>query len=99
MIHESQLTNEVLAFIATYGFVAVFVYMVLETSMLLHFVPSEVVLPVVISLLVSDILTFFIFITIATAGAVVGSLVAYYLIGRNTERALRVYGGYISRSI
>ncbi|MDS0282707.1 DedA family protein [Haloarcula onubensis] len=69
--------------------------MVLETSLLLHFVPSEVVLPVAAALLVVGPLSFAAFVLVATAGATVGSLVAYVLFGRNGARVLDRYGRYV----
>ena len=95
IFHEGYLADAVLAFVSTYGFIAVFIYIFLETSLLLHFVPSEVILPVAIALLVTGPVTFVIFVGVTTSGAVIGCLVAYYLFGRNAERALRGYGGYV----
>lgn len=89
-------TEAVIAFIRTYGFLAVFVYMLLETSLLLHFVPSEVVLPVAVAVLVTGPVTFAVFVGVATAGAVVGSVIAYVLFGRNAEHVLRRYGRFVA---
>jgi len=86
------LVQAVLQFVAVYGYVAVFVYMVLETAFLLHFVPSEVVVPVAASQLVHDPVSFALFIAVTTAGAAIGSLLAYVLFGRYGERVLERYG-------
>ncbi len=38
--------QSVIHFIRAYGYVALFVLLALETAMILHFVPSEVIVPV-----------------------------------------------------
>lgn len=86
------LVQAVLGFVARYGYVAVFVYMVLETAFILHFAPSEVVVPFAASLLVHDPVSFALFVVVSTGGATVGSLLAYVLFGRYGERALERYG-------
>lgn len=90
-----DLVSFVLEFVHQYGFVAVFVYMVLETSFLLHFVPSEVVLPFAASQLVHDPASFVLFVADATVGATVGSLLAYFLFGRNGRTVLERYGSVV----
>ncbi|MFB6073419.1 MAG: DedA family protein [Haloarculaceae archaeon] len=85
----------VLHLIRAYGLVAVFAYMLLETSLLLHFVPSEVVVPFAAALLVRGPLTFLAFVVVATAGATVGSVVAYRVFGENSTRLLERYGRYV----
>jgi len=82
--------------IRQYGFLAVFVYMTLETAFLLHFAPSEVVVPFAASQLVHGPASFGLFVLDATAGATVGSLVAYFLLGINGERVLARYGRYVN---
>ena len=94
-LSDPGLQRAVVAFITTYGMVAVFCYMVLETSLLLHFVPSEVVLPAAAAILVVDPLSFAVFVVVATAGATVGSLLAYTLFGRNGAVVLDRYGRYV----
>jgi membrane protein DedA with SNARE-associated domain len=69
-------------------FVAVFLSMILETAFFLHFAPSEVVVPVAASQLVDDPLSFGLFVAVTTAGATVGSFLAYVLFGRYGERVL-----------
>ncbi|MFA9517004.1 DedA family protein [Halopenitus sp. H-Gu1] len=89
------LVQAVLAFINQYGYLAVFVYMVLETAFILHFAPSEAIVPFAASQLVHDPVSFVLFVIDATAGATVGSLVAYVLFGRYGERLLERYGHLI----
>lgn len=89
------LLDEVIGFIARYGWVAVFVYMVLETAFILHFAPSEIVIPVAASQLVTDQASFALFLAITTAGATIGALLAYYVFGRYGERALERFGRYL----
>lgn len=90
-----SLRRTVLVFVETYGLVAVFVYMLLETSLALHFVPSEVVVPFAAALLVTGPPSFVAFVLVATAGATVGSVVAYYVFGVNGARALERYGRWV----
>ena len=89
------LLDEVLSFVAQYGWFAVFVYMVLETSFILHFAPSEIVIPVAASQLVTDRASFALFLLNTTAGATLGALLAYYVFGRYGEKALERFGRYL----
>jgi membrane protein DedA with SNARE-associated domain len=81
-------THAVLSFVSDYGYLAVFVYMVLETAFILHFAPSELVVPFAATQLVHDPLSFGFFVLDATVGATVGSVLAYYLLGKNSEYVL-----------
>lgn len=89
------LLESVLAFIDRYGFLAVFVYMVLETAFILHFAPSEIVIPFAASHLVTDRATFTLFLVDTTIGATLGAVLAYYVFGIYGERALERWGRYI----
>jgi len=89
------LLHAVLGFVDRYGYVAVFVYMALETSFILHFVPSEVVVPFAASQLVHGPASFVLFVLDATAGSTVGSLVAYWLFGGYGRDLLDRYGHLI----
>lgn len=89
------LLEEVLAFVARYGWAAVFVYMVLETAFILHFAPSEIVIPFAASQLVTDRASFGLFLVVTTVGATLGALLAYWLFGINGERALERWGRYV----
>ena len=89
------LTQTFLDFMAQYGYLAVFVFMFLETSMMFPFAPSEVVVPFAAGVLVHDPVTVVAFSLAAAAGATVGSLFAYYLFGILGERALDRYGRYV----
>lgn len=89
------LLDSVLAFIDKYGFLAVFVYMVLETAFILHFAPSEIVIPVAASQLVTNRATFALFVVDTTLGATLGAMLAYYCFGIYGERALERYGRYL----
>jgi len=92
------LVRSVLDFVGQYGYLAVFVYMVLETGYVLHFVPSEVVVPLAASQLVHDGPSFVLFVLDATAGATVGSLLAYGLFGRYGRGLLSRYGHVVHLS-
>lgn len=89
------LTQAFLDFMAQYGYLAVFVFMFLETSMVFPFAPSEVVVPFAAGVLVHDPVTVVTFSLAAAAGATIGSLFAYYLFGTVGERALDRYGRYV----
>lgn len=77
--------------VARYGYLALFVFMFLETSMLFPLLPSEVTVPFAAAVLVSDPLSFGLFVLAATAGATLGSVVAYYLFAATGDRALDRY--------
>jgi len=85
----------VLDLVTRFGWVAIFLYMILETSFLLHFVPSEVVVPFAATELVHDPVTFVLFVGETTAGATIGSLVAYGVFGREGRAILERYGHLI----
>jgi membrane protein DedA with SNARE-associated domain len=89
------LVDGVVPFLRTYGYAAVFVFLMLETAWILHFVPSEVVVPAVAAYLVTGPTTFVLFVALATVAAVLGSLLAYYLFGVGGESVLRKYGHVI----
>lgn len=91
----ANLVVTVIRLVEQYGFVAIFVYMVLETSFLLHYVPSEVVVPFAAEILVHDPLTFVLFVADTTAGATVGSILAYAVFGRYGRGVLERYGNRI----
>ena len=66
--------------------------MILETAFILHFAPSEIVVPFAASQLVHDPLSFGLFVLDTTAGVTVGSLLAYYLLGKQSDTVLSRYG-------
>ena len=72
--------------------------MFLESGLLLHFVPSEVVLPFAAALLVHGPVGFVVFVTVATAGGTAGSVFVYYVFGRGGEYVLERYGTYLRLS-
>lgn len=91
----ASISQLVLDFITRYGYVAVFVYMLLETAFILHFAPSELVVPFAASQLVHGPVTFVLFVLDATAGATAGAVLVYYVFARYGESAIRRYGRYI----
>ncbi|PSP56315.1 DedA family protein [Halobacteriales archaeon QS_1_67_19] len=86
------LVDVVLAFVGKYGYAAVFVYMVLETAFILHFAPSEIVIPFAAHHLVTDRASFVSFLGVTTVGATLGALLAYYVFGVYGEKALERFG-------
>jgi membrane protein DedA with SNARE-associated domain len=85
-------TQALIEFIRAYGYLALFVFIVLETAWIIHFAPSEIVIPFAAAFLVSTPEEFALFVAVGTVGAVIGSLLAYYLFGVNGDRILRRYG-------
>ncbi|WP_224332755.1 DedA family protein [Haloprofundus halobius] len=94
----SGLTQTALDLVAQYGYLAIFVFTFLESSMLFPLLPSEVVLPVAAGLLVSDPLSFALFVVSTTAGVTVGSVVAYRIFGEKGRDTLEARGGAINVS-
>lgn len=89
------LEGTVTGLVAQYGFFALFVFLFFETSMLFPFVPSELVLPFAAALLVSNPVTFIVFVLAAAAGATLGSLFAYYVFDAAHQPVIDRYGGYV----
>lgn len=86
------LTDAILGFVDAYGYVALFVFIVLETAWIIHFAPSEVIIPVAAARLVRTPAEFALFVAVGTVGAVVGSHLAYWLFGVNGDAVLQRYG-------
>ena len=74
-----NLADPALSLVRQYGYLAVFVFAFLETSMLFPFLPSEIVVPAAAAILVSGAVGVMTFAAVAAAGTVVGSLVAYWM--------------------
>jgi membrane protein DedA with SNARE-associated domain len=64
-------------FVHAYGYVALFVLLALETSMILHFVPSEAIVTVAAAALATDRTRLVLVILVSTLGATAGSLRLY----------------------
>jgi membrane protein DedA with SNARE-associated domain len=94
----SGLTQTALDLVAQYGYLAIFVFTFLESSMLFPLLPSEVVLPVGAGLLISDPPSLALFVVATTAGATVGSVVAYRFFGEKGYDALESHGGAVNVS-
>lgn len=84
-----------LAFVAQYGFLALFIFLFLETSMLFPFIPSELTLLFAATLLVSNPMTFAAFVFVAAAGATIGSLFLYYVFDMARQPVIDRYGSSI----
>lgn len=74
---SSGLEQSAVHFIQTYGYVALFVLLALETAMILHFVPSEVIVTVAAATLATNMAQLILVILISTLGATTGSLMLY----------------------
>lgn len=66
------------AFLARYGYLALFAFMFLETSMLFPFLPSEVVVPAAAAVIVSGPPSLAAFVLAASVGGTVGAFVPFY---------------------
>lgn len=89
------ITATALELLSRYGYLALFLFLFLETSMLFPFVPSEVAVPFAAAVLVEDPLSFVLFVASGTAGATLGSYVLYWLFASLGFRALERYGRYV----
>ncbi|WP_439027680.1 DedA family protein [Haloarchaeobius sp. DT45] len=92
MVEFAWLTDASISFIASYGFLALFVFVVLETSFILHFIPSEVVIPLAALFMITGPASFALFVAVSVVGGVIGSLLCYWLFGVNGERLMRRWG-------
>ncbi|SIR26814.1 membrane protein DedA, SNARE-associated domain [Haladaptatus litoreus] len=90
----SGLTETALSLIQQYGFLAVFVFAFLESSMLFPLLPSELVVPTAAGLLVRDPVSFALFVIAMTVGTTVGSLLPYF-VGHEGHDAMDRYGRYL----
>lgn len=73
----SGFEHAALQFLNAYGYVALFVLLALETAMILHFVPSELVVTVAAATLAGNRAQLFLVIAVSTLGATAGSLLLY----------------------
>ena len=73
-----------------FGYLAVFVFLFLETSMLFPLLPSEVVLPFAAGVIVTDPFGILLFGAVAAGGAVVGGTFAFYVFGEGGNRVVRI---------
>jgi membrane protein DedA with SNARE-associated domain len=89
------LTQTVLDLLTQYGYLGLFVFMFLETSMVFPFLPSELVVPFAAGLLVTSGPTLVVFALVAATGATVGSLFAYHVFGTAGATVAEQYGEYI----
>lgn len=64
-------------FLHAHGYAALFVLLALETAMILHFVPSEVIVPAAAAMLAANRAQLFLVIAVSTLGATAGSLMLY----------------------
>ena len=92
------LTETAVDLVTQYGYLALFVFAFLETSMVFPLLPSELVVPAAAGLLVSGPVTLGAFALAAAAGATAGSVFAYFVLGGASERAADRYGARVSVS-
>lgn len=89
------ITATTLELLSRYGYVALFLFLFLETSMLFPLVPSEVAVPFAAAVLVEGPISFVLFVASGTAGATLGSCFLYWLFATLGFRALERYGRYV----
>lgn len=73
-----DLTTTAIELIQLYGPLAVAVFTFLESSMLFPFLPSEVVVPAAAAVLVTDAVSFVVFVAAAGIGGTAGAFVLFY---------------------
>jgi membrane protein DedA with SNARE-associated domain len=64
-------------FLQSYGYLALFVLLALETAMILHFVPSELIVTVAAATLATNTTQLVLVVAVSTLGATAGSLMLY----------------------
>lgn len=74
-----DVTEVTLRFVQLYGPLALCLFTFLEASMLFPFLPSEAVVPAAAALLISDPVSFFVFVLAAGVGGTVGAFVPFYV--------------------
>ena len=93
-----SLTQTVLDLLVRYGYLGIFVFTFLETSMLFPFLPSEVAVPALAGVIVGSPSTAALFALAGAAGGTLGGLFAYYAFGTKGSAAAEAYGGRINVS-
>lgn len=83
---QSGLTGTTFALVRQFGYLAVFVFLFLETSMLFPLLPSEVVVPFAAGVLVGGPVGVVLFGVVSAGGAVAGGVFAYYAFGEGGSR-------------
>ncbi len=79
-------------FLQGYGYAALFVLLALETAMILHFVPSEIIVTAAAAALATDITGLLLVIAVSTLGATTGSLLLYAFARHGGRRFLEKHG-------
>jgi membrane protein DedA with SNARE-associated domain len=88
-------TDWSIALVTDYGWLALFVFVVLETAWIMHFAPSEVVIPLAAVPLVTGVESLVLFVVVLTAASILGSLLCYWLFGVNADRVLARYEDHV----
>jgi membrane protein DedA with SNARE-associated domain len=95
VVTVEALTDWIVAFVQSYGDLALFVFVVLETAWTVHFAPSAVVIPFAAAFLVTTPPEFALFVAV---GTVVGSLIADHRFGVSADRMLQRDGHVLRAS-
>lgn len=90
-----SLTQPVFDVLVRYGYLGIFAFTFLETSMLFPLLPSEVVVPAIAGVVVGSASGVVLFAAAGAAGGTVGGLVAYRAFGETGAAAAESYGDYV----
>ncbi len=91
----SGFESAVLGFLQHYGYVALFVVLALETAMILHFVPGELIVSAATAALARDPLSLALVIAVSTAGATAGAWLLFWATRRGGRKLLARHGRWI----
>ncbi|ELZ31656.1 hypothetical protein C474_08032 [Halogeometricum pallidum JCM 14848] len=93
-----SITQTLLELLVRYGYIGIFVFTFLETSMLFPFLPSEVAVPAIAAVAVSSMQGVLAFGLAGALGGTLGGLFAYRAFGTEGASAAEAYGGRINVS-
>lgn len=79
MLELGGVTDAALSLLRQYGYLALFVFSFLETSLLFPLLPSEVVVPAAAALLVGGVPSLLAFVAAASIGGTAGAFVPFYV--------------------
>lgn len=90
-----NLTQTALELLVRYGYLGIFLFTFLETSLLFPLLPSELVVPAIAGVVVGSVPGLVLFAAVGAAGGTAGGLFAYRAFGRKGATAAEAYGDYL----
>ena len=93
-----SISQTILELLVRYGYIGIFVFTFLETSMLFPFLPSEVAVPAIAAVAVASTQGAVVFALAGAAGGTIGGLFAYRAFGTKGASAAEAYGGRLNVS-